>query len=70
MKKLKLFAMAFIALAMFSCSKDEENGGNTPQVVEGVETYATFNFNVEGGSIQDRGGSETDAGKTDDVVKD
>ncbi|MEF9924662.1 MAG: hypothetical protein RR854_08840, partial [Muribaculaceae bacterium] len=62
MKKLKLFAMAFIALAMFSCSKDEENGGNTPQVVEGVETYATFNFNVEGGSIQGRGGSETDAG--------
>ncbi|MEG0033354.1 MAG: Mfa1 family fimbria major subunit, partial [Mucinivorans sp.] len=73
MKQIKFFAMAFAALAMFSCAKDKMGDGENPPVVEGVETYATFNFQVDGNAPKSRAASETDAGKTtdkDDVVKD
>ncbi|MEG1934539.1 MAG: fimbrial protein, partial [Rikenellaceae bacterium] len=71
MKKIKFLAMALAALTVFSCSKDEaKNNGGTPPVVEGVETYATFNFNIEGAkpagpTTKAVGDTETDNGKTE-----
>lgn len=55
MKQFKFFAVALAALTIFSCSKEqiggnEGEGGNDGGNAINTPTYATFKFNIGGGS--------------------